>query len=148
MCWTKTKTIYLACDSVGWKFRIGLRSEGSEFAKSCPTSCNPVDCSPPGSSIHGILRARILEWVAISFSRGSSWPRDWTQVSHIASRHFNLWATREVQNRLRQKYILVSDELVSCVFNQQLNWLGSEWPRVLMWNGPFLFYSDSRYSAG
>ena len=39
----------------------------------------PVDCSPPGSSVHGILQARILEWVAISFSRGSSWPRDWTQ---------------------------------------------------------------------
>ena len=51
--------------------------------------------SPPGSST-GILQARILEWVAISFSRGSSWPRDWTQVSLIAGRGFNLWATREV----------------------------------------------------
>ena len=40
--------------------------------------CNPVDCSPPGSSVHGILQAKILEWVAISFSRGSFWPRDWT----------------------------------------------------------------------
>ena len=57
--------------------------------------CDPVDFSPPGSSVHGILQARILEWVAISFSRGSSWPRDWTQVSHIAGRCFNLWATRE-----------------------------------------------------
>ena len=45
-----------------------------------------VDCSPPGSSVHGILQARILEWVAISFSRGSSRPRDWTQVSCIAGR--------------------------------------------------------------
>ena len=44
----------------------------SEVAQSCPTLCNPVDCSPPGSSIHGILQARILEWVAISFSRGSN----------------------------------------------------------------------------
>ena len=52
----------------------------------------PMDCSPPGSSVHGILQARILEWVAISFSRGSSQPRDWTQVSRIASRCFNLWA--------------------------------------------------------
>ena len=51
--------------------------------------------SPPGSSVHGILQARILEWVAISFSRGSSRPRDWTQVSHIAGRCFNLWPTRE-----------------------------------------------------
>ena len=53
-----------------------------------------MDCSLPGSSIHGILQARILEWVAISFSRGSSRPRDWTQVSRIAGRHFNLWATK------------------------------------------------------
>ena len=43
--------------------------------------CDPVDCSPPGSSVHGTVQARIQEWVAISFSRGSSWPRDPTQVS-------------------------------------------------------------------
>ena len=55
----------------------------------------PMDCSPPGSSIHGIFQARILEWVAIYFSRGSSRPRDETRVSHIAGRHFNVWATRE-----------------------------------------------------
>ena len=64
-------------------------------AQSCPTLCNPVDCGPPGSSVHGILQARILQWFAISFSRGSSWPRDRTQVSCIAGRLFNLWATRE-----------------------------------------------------
>ena len=67
----------------------------SEVAQPCPTLCDPMDCSPPGSSVHGILQARILEWVAISFSRGSSQPRDQTQVSHIAGRRFNLWATRE-----------------------------------------------------
>ena len=54
-----------------------------------------MECSPPGSSVHGILQARILEWVAISFSRGSSQPRDQTQVSRTAGRRFNLWATRE-----------------------------------------------------
>ena len=54
-----------------------------------------MDCSSPGSSVHGILQARILEWVAISFSRGTSQPRDRTQVSHIAGRWFNLLATRE-----------------------------------------------------
>ena len=63
-----------------------------EIAQLCPTLCNPVDCSPPGSSIHGILQARILEWVAISFSKGSFWPRDRTQVSRIAGRCFNLCA--------------------------------------------------------
>ena len=50
--------------------------------------CNPVDCSPPGSSVRGILQARILEWVAIPFSRGSSLPRDRTWVSCIAGRFF------------------------------------------------------------
>ena len=49
--------------------------------QSCPTLCGPVDCNPPGSSVHGILQARILEWVAISFSRRFSLPRDWTWVS-------------------------------------------------------------------
>ena len=61
-----------------------------EVAQLCPTLCNPMDCNTPGSSVHGILQARILEWVAISFSRGSSRPRDPTQVSCIAGRHFNL----------------------------------------------------------
>ena len=51
--------------------------------------------SPSGVSIHGIFQARILEWVAISFSRGSSWPRDWTQVSCIAGGFFTVWATSE-----------------------------------------------------
>ena len=61
----------------------------SEVAQSCPTLCDPMDYSPPGFSVHQIFQARILEWVAISFSRGSSQPRDWTQVSHIAGRCFN-----------------------------------------------------------
>ena len=55
-----------------------------------------MDCSLPGSSVHGIFQARVLEWVAVSFCRGSSQPRDWTQVSCIAGRHFTIWATREV----------------------------------------------------
>ena len=71
----------------------------SEVAQLCLIHCYPVECSPPGSSVHGIFQARILEWVAISFSRGSSQPRDWTQVSRIAGRCFKLWATREAQHR-------------------------------------------------
>ena len=59
----------------------------------CPTLHNPMDCSPPGSSVHGIPQARILQWVAIPFSRGSSRPRDQTQVSHIVGRFFTIWAT-------------------------------------------------------
>ena len=57
--------------------------------------CNRMDCSPPGSSVHGILQARILEWVAMSSSRGSSQPRDRAQVSHTAGRFFTVRATRE-----------------------------------------------------
>ena len=63
-------------------------------AQLCPTLCNPMDCSPPGSSVHGIFQARILEWVAIVLSRVSSWPRNQTQVSHITGRFFTIWATR------------------------------------------------------
>ena len=74
---------------------MDIVSEVSEVVQLYLTLCDPVDCSPPCSSVHGILQARILEWVAISFSRGSSWPRDWTQVSRIAGRCFNLWATWE-----------------------------------------------------
>ena len=54
-----------------------------------------MDCRPPGSSVHGILQARVLEWVAISFSRGSSWPRDQTRVSWTSGRFFTIWDTRE-----------------------------------------------------
>ena len=63
-------------------------------AESCLTLCNPVDCSPLGSPVHGVLQARTLEWTAISFSRGSFQPRDWTWVSCIEGRFF-LWAIRK-----------------------------------------------------
>ena len=52
-----------------------------------------MDCGLPGSSVHGIFQARVLEWIAISFSRGSSQPRDWTRVSCIVDGHFTVWAT-------------------------------------------------------
>ena len=79
------------CDTI-WKWKKSENvnhSVVSDFLK-------PMDCSPPVSSVLGILQARILEWVAISFSRGSSWPRDWTLVSCIAGRFFTVWATREM----------------------------------------------------
>ena len=58
-------------------------------------SCDPMDCTPPGSSVHGILQARILDWVTISISRGSSQPRDWTWVFCLAGRFFINLATKE-----------------------------------------------------
>ena len=64
-------------------------------AQSCPTLCDPVDCNLPGSSVRGILQARMLEWVAIPFSRGSSQARDPTWVSCMAGEFFTVYATRE-----------------------------------------------------
>ena len=61
-----------------------------KVTQSCPTLCDPMDCSPPGSSVHGILQVRLLVWVAFPFSRGSSQSRDGTRVSCIASRFFTV----------------------------------------------------------
>ena len=68
---------------------------GGLFAKLWPTLGDPMDYSPPGSSVHGVFQARILEWIAISFSRGSSPLRDWTWVFCIAGGFFTSWATRK-----------------------------------------------------
>ena len=64
-------------------------------SQQCLTLCDPMDCSPQGSSVYEILQARILEWVAMPSSRRSSQLRNWTQVSRITGRFFNVWATRE-----------------------------------------------------
>ena len=74
-----------------WMFKVNTLLK-VKVAQLCPTICNPMDYT-----VHGILQARILEWVAFPFSRGSSQPRDQTQVSHIAGRFFTSWATRETQ---------------------------------------------------
>ena len=66
-------------------------------AQLCPTLCNPMDGGPLGSSVHGIFQARILEWVAIPFSTGSSWPRDRTWVFCMAGRLFTIWTIREAR---------------------------------------------------
>ena len=65
-----------------------MRVKESEVAQLCLTLCDPMDRSPPGSSIHGIFQARVLEWGAIAFSRESSQPRDQTRVSRVVGRHF------------------------------------------------------------
>ena len=93
-----------------WNGEKNKRKVKVLFAPLCPTLCNPMDCSPPGSSVHGILQARILEWVAIPFSwvaipfsRGSSQPRDQTRVSCVAGRFFTIWATREAWREDREE---------------------------------------------
>ena len=72
----------------------------------CPTLCGPMDCSLPGSSVHGILQARILEQIAIPFSRGSSWPKDQTQTG----RFFTLWATREAWTNRKTYHMTQSED--------------------------------------
>ena len=86
------------------------REKEREVAQLCPTLCNPMGRSLPGSSVHGIFQTRILEWVAISFSRGSSRPRDRTLVSCIAGRRFTVWTTRESQSG-SETCSVVSDSL-------------------------------------
>ena len=86
-----TEVVSLSSLSLFWPC-IYWKWKESEVAQSCPTLCDPMDCSLPGSSVHGIFQARVLEWIAISFSRGSSQPRDWTRVSHIIDRRFTIWA--------------------------------------------------------
>ena len=77
--------------------------------QSCPTLCDLMDCSPPGSSAHGILRARILEWVAYPFSRRSSQPRNPTGVSCIAGRFFTSWAVGKSNFRPSQSHSHLSN---------------------------------------
>ena len=101
------------------------------------TLCNPMDYSPPGSSVHGILPARILEWVAISFSRGSSQPRDRTQVSCIADRCFILWATREAKQYFQCFIIFLLIVIYSCA-KEENSWPTFFSPKLQLYFHPEL----------
>ena len=90
-------------------------------SQSCLTLCNPMDCSSPRSSVHGILQARILEWVAIPFSRVCSWPRNWTWISCNAGRFFTIWATREAQKMFsRRKKSKLKGEKLCIIFFKKI----------------------------
>ena len=112
-----SKTLLLVCFIFFWLFVVFflfLLLVSVLVAQSCPTLCDPMDCSPPGSSVHEIFQARILEWVAISFSRGSSQPRDQTRVSCTAGRFITDWATREAPKysafrklQIKSKWMLI-----------------------------------------
>ena len=80
--------------SLEWSPKM-LNISGVLVAQSCPTLCDPMECSPPGCSVHGILHVILLEWVIISFAKETSWPRDRTQVSCIGDRFFTVSTTRE-----------------------------------------------------
>ena len=104
LCATPWTAAYQATPSMGFSrqedwselpFPSPMHESESEVTQSCPTISDPMDCSLPGSSVHGILQARILEWVAMPFARGSSQPRDRTQVSCIAGGFFTGFPIRE-----------------------------------------------------
>ena len=82
-------------------------------AKLCLNLCDPMDCSPPGSPVHEILQARILEWVAISYSRGSSWPRDRAHISCVSHITGRLFTTESPGKSLH--YVAVATQSLSCV---------------------------------
>ena len=77
-CYDPEHDVYIS----GWEQKL---EAVCVWAQSCLTLCDSMDCSLPEASVRGIFQARILEWVAIPFSRGSSWPRDWTRVSCVSS---------------------------------------------------------------
>ena len=97
------------------------------IAQSCLTLWDPVDCSPSGSSAHGILQVRILKWVAMPSSRGSSQPRNQTQVSCITGRFFTDWATKEVSWYLEDVFFGFS---LFSLFWRLFRFLNSLWQSV------------------
>ena len=88
-------------------------------ARSCPTLCKPMEYSMSGLSVHGISQATILEWLAISFSKGSSQPRDQTGVSCIAGRLFTIWTTREVLCLVWYLAIFLAFTHIGCLWKPQ-----------------------------
>ena len=94
--------------------------------QSCPTLCNPIDCSPPGSSIHGILQVRILEWISIPSSRGSSQTRDQTLVSCITGTLLTIWATYMLDYNESSIYKFTQTLYTECKPSK----LNSKWVRV------------------
>ena len=86
-----------------------LSEAAAKSLQSCPTLCDPMDCSPPGTVVHGILQARTLEWVAISYAKGSSQPRNRTLVSCISGRLFTSYKGRPLQSTEQHLQILPLD---------------------------------------
>ena len=90
---TQKNKIFLNSDSM-FQTKLGNVRVKLLVAQPSPILWDPMDCSPPGSSVHGISQARKQEWIATPFSRGSSWSEEPTQVFCIAGRFFTVWATR------------------------------------------------------
>ena len=108
-------------------------------AQSCPTLCDPMDCSPPGSSAHGILQAEIFERAAIPFSRATSWPRYRTQVSCITGWFFIVWATRKATEIQKISHPVSNRDILMDSTSFRTSW---GWPEIY-WAWAVLFNSAS-----
>ena len=109
-------------------------------AQLCLTVCDPMDCSPPGSSVCGILQAKTLEWVAIPFSRGSSWPRDWTWFSGIAGRFFTIWVIGfKMFLNLEFHYFTIYS------VTKNITTSGERWSEIVIVILTFIFLKKSQY---
>ena len=119
-----------------WENSIETCMKWSEVVQSCPTLCDPMEYSLQGSSVHRIFQAGVLEWVAISFFRASSRPRDRTQVSCVSGRHFTVWATRE---DLKHVYycMKIDDQCKFDAWSKAPNVGALGQPRGLGWGGRF-----------
>ena len=100
--WTTTLILFLLPDDI----TVVCVCVHAKSLHSCPALWDTTDCSLPGSSVHGTFQARILQWIAISFSRGSSWPRNRTGISCIASGFLTNWAIREAPNSTQMDFIV------------------------------------------
>ena len=143
------KTVFIASSRIRLS-KIGLlvfflqmydwwrrRESESEVAQLCLTLCDPMDCSPPGSSVHGIFQAIVLEWVAISFSKGSSQPRDRTRVSRIVDRCFTIWATEDTCTLMS----------ISELFTIARTWKKPRWPLADEWIRKLWYIYTVEYSV-
>ena len=123
---TLQKSCYFCSARKNWKLKNQSLSRIRLFV-------TPLDCSPPGSSVHGILQPGTLEWVAIPFSRGSSQPRAWTWVSCIAGRFFTIWATREespLAKKEKQKKFSEVQQVLTLTLQQKVRWIQAPIPRA------------------
>ena len=113
------KNVYVC---ITYHFAVYLKhcKSAMSIAQLCPTVCDPTDSSPPGFSVHGILQARILEWIAIPFCRGSSQPRDQTGVSHVAGRFFIVWANREAPKSATLQFFKKCDQFSPTIASTSL----------------------------
>ena len=126
--WTSQKSIHFFSEILENKHWELLRQWKSSHSV-LPDPFHPTDCGPPGSSVHGMLQARILEWDAIAFSRGSSQPRDQTQVSLTAGTFFTVWATREVMEYWEwSQIVLISRKVkIKVEIKESMKYMLSEW---------------------